>query len=50
MQIHIDITNMQRFFKHDFNDNKNCYWQHQDGGYNGIGDKHLELIYILRHG
>ena len=31
------ITNMQRFFKHDFNDYKNCYWwPHQDSGYNGI--------------
>ena len=34
---HEIITNMQRFFKHDFNDNKNCYWwPHQDSGYNGI--------------
>ena len=34
---HDVITNMQRFFKHDFNDNKNCYWwPHQDSGYNGI--------------
>ena len=34
---HNIITNMQRFFKHDFNDNKNCYWwPHQDSGYNGI--------------
>ena len=31
------VTNMQRFFKHDFNDYKNCYWwPHQDSGYNGI--------------
>ena len=34
---HAIVTNMQRFFKHDFNDNKNCYWwPHQDSGYNGI--------------
>ena len=34
---HNIITNMQRFFKHEFNDNKNCYWwPHQDSGYNGI--------------
>ena len=34
---HEITTNMQRFFKHDFNDNKNCYWwPHQDSGYNGI--------------
>ena len=34
---HDVITNMQRFFKHDFNDNKNCHWwPHQDNGYNGI--------------
>ena len=34
---HDIITNMQRFFKHDFNDNKNCsWWPHQDSGYNGI--------------
>ena len=34
---HEIITNMQRFFKHDFNDNKNCYWwPHKDSGYNGI--------------
>ena len=31
------VTNMQRFFKHDFNDYKNCYWwPHHDAGYNGI--------------
>ena len=37
---HHIITNMQRFFKHDFNDNKNCYWwPHQDSGY-------LSLIHI----
>ena len=34
---HEIVTNMQRFFKHDFNDNENCYWwPHQDSGYNGI--------------
>ena len=34
---HTVVTNMQKFFKHDFNDNKNCYWwPHQDSGYNGI--------------
>ena len=34
---HEITTNMQRFFKHDFNDYKNCYWwPHQDSGYNGI--------------
>ena len=34
---HAVVTNMQKFFKHDFNDNKNCYWwPHQDSGYNGI--------------
>ena len=34
---HAIVTNMQRFFKHDFNDNKNCYWwPHHDSGYNGI--------------
>ena len=34
---HDIVTNMQRFFKHDFNDYKNCYWwPHQDSGYNGI--------------
>ena len=31
------VTNMQRFFNHDFNDYKNCvWWPHQDNGYNGI--------------
>ena len=31
------VTNMQRFFDHDFNDYKNCvWWPHQDTGYNGI--------------
>tara|TARA_B100002019_G_scaffold156039_1_gene134330 strand:- start:110 stop:748 length:639 start_codon:yes stop_codon:yes gene_type:complete len=34
---HHIVTNVQRFFRHDFNDYKNCYWwPHQDGGYNGI--------------
>ena len=34
---HDIVTNMQRFFKHDFNDYKNCHWwPHQDSGYNGI--------------
>ena len=34
---HEIVTNMQRFFKHDFNDYKNYYWwPHQDSGYNGI--------------
>ena len=34
---HEIVTNMQRFFKHDFNDYKNYYWwPHTDGGYNGI--------------
>ena len=34
---HNIVTNMQRFFKHDFNDYKNCHWwPHQDSGYNGI--------------
>ena len=34
---HDIVTNMQRFFKHDFNDYKNCHWwPHQDRGYNGI--------------
>ena len=34
---HNVVTNMQRFFKHEFNDNENCYWwPHQDSGYNGI--------------
>jgi len=31
------VTNMQRFFDHDFNDYKNCiWWPHKDFGYNGI--------------
>ena len=34
---HDIVTNMQRFFKNDFNDYKNCHWwPHQDSGYNGI--------------
>ena len=34
---HDIVTNMLRFFKHDFNDYKNCHWwPHQDSGYNGI--------------
>ena len=34
---HNIVTNMQRFFKHDFDDYKNCHWwPHQDSGYNGI--------------
>ena len=34
---HEIITNMQRFFKHDFNDNKKLLLVlHQDSGYNGI--------------
>ena len=36
-EAHDIVTNMQRFFKHDFNDYKNCHWwPHQDSGYNGI--------------
>ena len=31
------VTNMQRFFDHEFNDYKNCiWWPHKDFGYNGI--------------
>ena len=30
-------TNQSRFYKHDFNDYKNCiWWPHVDEGYNGI--------------
>ena len=30
-------TNQSRFYKHDFNDYKNCiWWPHVDKGYNGI--------------
>ena len=30
-------TNQSRFYKHDFNDYKNCvWWPHVDNGYNGI--------------
>ena len=31
------ITNQARFYKHSFNDYKNCVWcPHNDNGYNGI--------------
>ena len=31
------VTNVHKFYKHDFNDYKNCiWWPHRDTGYNGI--------------
>tara|TARA_B100001057_G_scaffold326992_1_gene327284 strand:- start:363 stop:1019 length:657 start_codon:yes stop_codon:yes gene_type:complete len=35
--VHDITTNQSRFYKHDFNDYKNCiWWPHVDKGYNGI--------------